>query len=222
MNKLQITSECFKSLSNEELELLHNKKAQITYLKGENIIKQGAFSSHVLFVISGLARIYLQTSPSKQVNLQLAKQGDFISFGSVFNEDTYSYSAIALKDTVICMVDKEALKKLLLNNPMFGMQITARNAKIESRYLNIINNISYKQMRGKLASALLYLLSIEKQGENVFSFLSRQDIADFASITIESAIKFLKEFEKDKLLQLVGKDIIVQKETELETISKTG
>ncbi len=222
MNSLHESSACFRSLSPEEFELLNNKKAQITYLKGENIIKQGAFATHVLYVISGFARIYLQTGGTKQMNLHLLKQGDFIAFSSVFSDGVYPYSAIAMSDATICMVDKNALKELLINNPQFGMQITARNYKSEQRYLDIIGNFSSKQMRGKLASALLYLSSFEHEGEGVFTQLTRQDIADFASITIESAIKFIKEFEKDNVLKTEGKNIHILDRSALELISRTG
>ena len=120
------------------------------------------------------------------------------------------------------MIDKAALKQLLLRNPEFALQITSRNFNNERRYLEIIENMSYKQMRGKLASALLYLAGEEFKDENLFQFLTRQDIADFASITIESAIKFLKEFEKEGIIQLDRKNIDILNRNELLLISKNG
>jgi CRP/FNR family transcriptional regulator len=77
-------------------------------------------------------------------------------------------------------------------------------------------------MRGKLASSLLYLSQEEFAGENVFDFLTRQDIADFASISVESAIKFLKEFEKEEIVSLNGKKIHILNALKLEQISKAG
>ena len=106
--------------------------------------------------------------------------------------------------------------------PDFALQITSRNYKNESRYLEIIGNISYKQMRGKLASAIQYLSGEDLADENIFPFLTRQDIADFASITIESAIKFLKEFEKEKIIKLDGKNIEIIDPKSLNIISKNG
>lgn len=222
VNRIENTSDCFRTLEPKDLDFLNDKKTQIEYLKGETIFKQGAFAPHVLYVNSGLVRIYLQTGSSKQINLRLAKQGDFIAFSSVFDENIYTYSALALKDSAICMIDKEALKQLLLKNPQFAMQITSRDYRNESRYLEIITNISYKQMRGKLASALLYLSSEEFSGEDIYSYLTRQDIADFASITVESAIKFIKEFEKEKVISLDGKRIIIQNKKALEEINVRG
>jgi len=209
-------------LEPESLEILNDKKTQISYLKGETILKQGAFASHVLFVNQGLVRVYLQTGGHKQLNIRIAQRGDFMAFSSVFGENIYTYSGVALTDSIICMIDKEALKDLLLSNPDFALQITSRNYREENRYLEIINNVSYKQMRGKLASALLYLTHDELSDTNIFQYLTRQDIADFASITIESAIKFLKEFEKDGIISLNGKDITINDRQSLEMISKNG
>ncbi len=221
-NKIENTSGCFQKLDPESLEILNDKKTQISYLKGETIFKQGAFASHVLFVNQGLVRVYLQTGGHKQLNIRIAQRGDFMAFSSVFGENIYTYSGVALTDSIICMIDKEALKGLLLSNPEFALQITSRNYKEENRYLEIINNVSYKQMRGKLASALLYLTNDELLDTNIFQYLTRQDIADFASITIESAIKFLKEFEKDGIISLNGKNIMINDGQSLEMISKNG
>jgi hypothetical protein len=58
--------------------------------------------------------------------------------------------------------------------------------------------------------------------EGVFQHLARHDIADFATISTESAIKFLKEFEKDKIIKLSGKDIYVLDQERLEDIAKKG
>lgn len=221
-DKLENTLGCFKTLSTEELEFINNKKTQISYLKGETIFKQGAFAPHVLFVNEGLVRVYLQTGTHKQLNIRIAQKGDFMAFSSIFGENIYNYSAVALIDSTICMIDKDALKQLLLRNPDFALQITSRNYKNENRYLEIIGNISYKQMRGKLASAILYLSDKEFAEESLFQYLTRQDIADFASITNESAIKFLKEFEKEGIVKLDGKNIIIIKEEELLLLSKNG
>ena len=204
------------------LSNITENKTRITYLKGETIFKQGAFAPYILYVVSGLIKVYLQTGFERQINLSLAKTGEFLAFSSIFGENIHTYSAQALKDSVICMIEKESLKDILLNNPEFALEVTSKNYRNERHLLEIIKNISYKQMRGKLASSLLYLSDEEFLKENIFRFLTRQEIADFASISTESAIKFLKEFEKEKLIKLKGKDIAIIDRKKLETISKTS
>jgi CRP/FNR family transcriptional regulator len=222
MSELLQYNSVVEKLLAEHLNLGDGQKAKITYLRGEQIFKQGAFAPYIIYVVRGLVKVYLQTGYEKQINISLAKAGDFLAFASVFGESIHTYSAQAIKESEICMIEKESLKTALLNNPEFALQITSRNYRIESLLLETIKNLSYKQMRGKLASSLLYLSQKEFAGENVFEYLTRQDLADFASISTESAIKFLKEFEKEGIVSLNGKDIQLLEIEKLEQISKNG
>lgn len=218
----QYEPDCFQLISREDLELLSENRTQLTYLKGETVFIQGAFAPHVLFIQSGLVKVYLRTGRNKIQNLWLARTGEFLAFSSMFGEKIYPYSALALKDSELLMIETESLRALLKSNPEFALRITSRNQGKQKHLLNIITNLSYKQMRGKLASCLIYLSSEAFQQDRVFSFLSRQDLADFASISVESVIKFLKEFEKEGIVALEGKNITLLDPGRLAGISQTG
>lgn len=222
MAESQSQNSVIEQLIAKELNIAEGKKTRIIYQRGEQIFKQGAFATHILYVVNGLIKVYLQTGYGKQINISLARSGDFLAFASTFGENIHTYSALAIKDSEVCMIERESLKKALLENPEFGLRLTSRNYRIEGLLLEIIRNLSYKQMRGKLAASLLYLSQEEFAGENVFDFLSRQDIADFASISVESAIKFLKEFEKEEIVSLNGKKIHILDVVKLEQISNAG
>jgi len=214
--------DCFELISKEELDALSENRTHVSYLRGETLFKQGAFAPHVLFVQSGLVKVYLQFGPKKVQNLWIAKSGDFLAFSSMFGEKIYHYSAMALKDAEVLMIDKKSLRNLLKTNSEFGFRITSKNYRSENHLMEIVANLSYKQMRGKLASALIYLSSEAFKHENVFSYLSRQDVANFASISVESVIKFLKEFEKEGIIALENKQIKILDSGRLGMISNTG
>lgn len=222
MTELHSQNAVIEQLISKKLNIAEGKKTRIIYQRGEQIFKQGAFAPHVVYVVSGLVKVYLQTGSDKQINISLAKAGDFLAFASTFGENVHTYSAMAVKDSEVCMIERESLKNALIESPELGLSLTSRNYRIEGLLLGIIRNLSYNQMRGKLASSLLYLSQEEFAGENVFDFLTRQDIADFASISVESAIKFLKEFEKEEIVNLNGKKIHILDAMKLEQISKAG
>lgn len=213
--------DCFQLISKEELEALSENRTHVSYLKGEMLFKQGAFAPHVLFIQSGLVKVYLQLGPRKVQNLWIARSGDFLAFSSMFGEKVYHYLAMALKGAEVLMIDKESLRNLLKTNSEFGFRITSKNYRSENHLMEIVASLSYKQMRGKLAAALIYLTSEPFIHEDVFSYLSRQDIADFASISVESVIKFLKEFEKEGIIS-DNKQISIRDSRRMAHISETG
>jgi CRP-like cAMP-binding protein len=69
---------------------------------------------------------------------------------------------------------------------------------------------------------LLYINNLKTLYPEIFQLLSRKDIADFAGISTESAVKLLKSFEKDELIKLNEKDILVVNHKTLLEISKKG
>lgn len=70
--------------------------------------------------------------------------------------------------------------------------------------------------------SLLYIDSLKNEKAEIFQLLSRKDLADFAGISTESAVKLLKTFEKDGLIKLQEKDIRIIKHNALLEISRKG
>lgn len=216
------SSQCFQDLLPEELEYLKAEKKQITYQKGETICKQGAFAPYVLYVVDGYVKVYIELSRNRQKAIRLLKTGDFIAFQSVFGEAVYQYTTSAVKDSTVCMINKDALKKMLLENKDFAFRLVARNYLSENHLLETIKDTIQKQMPGKLASALLYLSSPQFGEDSVFPYLTRKDLADYAGITTESTVKILKEFEKDGLIKADGKEIEIVNPDRLKDVSIHG
>ncbi|MFB6318274.1 Crp/Fnr family transcriptional regulator [Saccharicrinis sp. FJH54] len=222
LNSIFSKSSCFMMLTEDELDFISTKKRQIVYNSGETVCKQGAFAPYVLYVLDGLVKVFVETGRGKFKSISLMKGGDFIAFSTVFGESVYNYTAMALKESAVCMIDKEGLKKILKDNRDFAFNIVSRNYRTENHLLEIIKTITHKQMPGKLATTLLYLAQEDFLKEDVFQHLTRKEIAEFAGITMESTVKLLKEFEQDKLISLDGKDIKILDKHGLEDVSIKG
>jgi CRP-like cAMP-binding protein len=217
-----IQAPCFQILSIEEMEIVRASKTQVLFRKGDNLTKQGAFASYVLFVINGLAKQYLEGDSSKNFNLRIIKPGEFVGLSAVFNQNTFNYSSVAITDCQVYLVEKEAIANVIKQNGMFGYSIIKRYCEQNANLFDSLKNLLYKQMNGRMAETLLYIDSLKNDHPDIFQSLSRKDIADFAGITTESAVKLLKSFEKDGLIQLAEKDINLLNFSKLKEISIRG
>ena len=212
---------CFRNLLPEEIDLARNSRTRVIFRKGENLTKQGAFASSVLFVMDGLAKQYVEGSATRNFNLRLIKSGEFVGLSVAFQKNTYDYSVVALRETMVCLIEKEAITGLIRGNGEFAYSIINRYSEQNSTLYTSIHDLMYKQMNGRLAGALLYLWS-EQVSEDIFPFLSRKDIADFAGLSTESTVKLLKTFERDGLLKLEDKNVILLDIPTLEQINLKG
>jgi CRP-like cAMP-binding protein len=213
---------CFSSLPPEEIELVKNSKVQVGFRKGENLTKQGAFASSVLFVVEGLVRQYIIGDTNRDFNLRIIGNGEFIGLSAAFSKHTYDYSTVALQDTLVCLIEKDAIAGLIKRNGSFAYGLINRYYENDSSLYDTIRSMMYKQMHGRLADVLLYLDGMRYREERIFGFLSRKEIADFAGLSTESTVKLLKGFEKDGLIRLIDKDIEIHDKNALIEISRRG
>ena len=215
-----IQAPCFQMLSPEEVELVRESKTQVRFRKGDHLTKQGAFSSYVLFIISGLARQYVEGE--RDYNLRIIKPGEFVGLSAVFTKNTFNYSSIALTDCQVFLVEKDTITTVMKQNGMFAFNMVKRYSDQNSNLFDTLRTLIYKQMNGRIAETLLYIDEFKPENPAIFQLLSRKDIADFAGISTESAVKLLKSFEKDGLIELHEKDIQVINRNGLVEISRKG
>jgi len=209
-------------LSPDEVVLVKDSKTQVLFRKGDHLTKQGAFASYILFLINGLAIQYLEDDSPKNYNLRIIKPGEFVGLSAVFTKNSFNYSSVALTDCQVYLIENETIAKVVKQNGMFGFNIIKRYCEQNADLFKTVRNLMYKQMNGRMADTLLYIENLRHENAEIFQLLSRKDIADFAGISTESAVKLLKSFEKDGLVSLNEKDIILLNHKALEEISRKG
>ncbi len=217
-----IQAPCFQLISKEEAEWIQSSKTQVFFRRGENLTKQGAFASYVLFIIKGYAKQYVEGDSTRNYNLKIVKPGEFVGLSAVFSQNTFNYSTVALTETQVYLIEKNALASVVQHNGMFAFNIIKRYCEQNNVLFDSVKNLIYKQMNGRMADVLLYLDGLRNECPELFQLLSRKDMADFAGISTESAVKLLKTFEKDGLITLDEKDITLNNIESLAEISKRG
>ena len=216
------SSGCFKQLIPSELDFINNNKTQIRYRSGENICKEKAYASNVLYIADGLVKVYLESPKDLLINLKILKTSEYIGLSSIYGDNIYHYSAIALVDTTICMINKDSFRKVLIDNGNFASEIIQWYCSQEIQLFNRIKSLGHKQMHGRLADVLLALCDDNYDQDVLFDNLTRKDIADFACISTESTVRLLTELKNDGLIELDGKKIKLLNRKHLLEISRYG
>jgi CRP-like cAMP-binding protein len=217
-----ITAPCFSLLSPEETDLVRASKTQVLFRKGDTLTKQGAFASYVLFVMEGLGRQYIEGDSGKSFNIKIVQPGEFIGLSSVFARNTFEYSTVALTDIRAFLVEKEALSKVVRENGDFAFTLIRRYLTLNTSLFDTLHQVVYRQMNGRMAETLLYIDGLRTTWPEIFQLLTRKDLAEFAGTSVESAVKLLKSFEADGLIELNDRDIRIVDAGRLGGVAKKG
>jgi CRP/FNR family transcriptional regulator, polysaccharide utilization system transcription regulator len=215
-------SACFTKLPEKELEFVNKNKIQIQFYPSENLCKQGAFVANVMFVTEGFVSLYIEGAGQKRQIVRFLTKGDYIGLSSLWGSKLYHYSAQALADTHICMIERDSLRGLIQRNLDFSNAILEMVSKEEFVLFAQIRNATLRQANGKLASSLLYLNQDKFKELNPFQYLTRKDIADFTGISLEGCIKILKDFEQEKIISIHKRDIQIIDAERLTQIERYG
>ena len=215
-------SQCFRRLLDSEIDFINHSKVQIVYSKGEDICKQGTFASSILYILDGLVKLSIEGPNNKSFILRLVQPREFIGLSSLFGENVFHYSAKAIKDTTICMIEKDSIIKLARENGIFASEILKCHSKIETHHYKKIQSLTYKQLHGRIADTLIYLSRKELTDQNVFQYITRKDIAELSAMSTEGAVRVLSEFDKDGIVKLKGKEIEIIDMKKLIKISQAG
>ena len=86
----------------------------------------------------------------------------------------------------------------------------------------MITNMAQKHVKERMAEALLLLkefFGMEDDKATINTVLTREDIGNIAGTTTETSIRVLSDFNKNKIIKLVGKKIKILNSKELSRIA---
>jgi len=215
-------SRCFKKLNPEELESINNNRAEIRYHKGEMMAKQGIFYTHVLYIQTGLVKVYREMPDGSNIILNFFTAGGMLGLPFLFENVALDYSVSAIEDTVICAIDRQHFEQMILNNGAFAVSLVKELNHCALYSYDRIIGLNYKQINGRFADTLLYLSQKIYCKDDFILTLSRRDLAEYTGVSVMSIIRVIKEFKKDGIINIQGNHMQIIKPEMLIQISKTG
>lgn len=214
-------SRCFVRNIKMNEDFYSKQKIHVSYKKGETVIKEGSHVSRILYVIDGLLKEYIE-GPEKNIIIKLLKSDDFIGLTSLYGEDTYNFSAAALNNVTVCSIDPEDIKELMAQCCNFAQEVSKWYCMNYNSMLSKCLNLGLRQLNGKLANVLLYLNREEFKKIDIFSYISRKDLAELSGMSMESVVRILTEFSNEKIIEIKGKKIQITNLELLKIINQNG
>jgi len=216
-------SSCFNQLGDNELELSNEHRVQLNFKQGETIFKQGSFANHVHFVKKGLVKLYMEIPHSdKNLVLNILPAGHLIGLPSIYGNKVYTYTATAIENSTICVIENETIKELIENNGKFAAEIIKTMNYCSNSTFSRFISLTHKQLNGRLADALIYL-SEDIYKSPIFNLsLSRADLGELTGMSTMSVVKVIKDFKDNNIIKNEDGMIEIMNMTLLKRISEIG
>jgi len=175
--------------------------------KGAALFSQGNPADRVFYILKGKVKLTVLSRQGKEAVIAVLGPDAFVGEGCLAGQRLRMATATAMTDGTVVRLKKEAMVRLLHEQPTFGELFTAyllsRNIRVEEDLVDQLFNSSEK----RLARMLLLLAHVGKDeaSEVVVPKVSQELLADMIGTTRARVSFFMNKFRKLGLIEYNGR-----------------
>jgi CRP-like cAMP-binding protein len=173
-------------------------KTNLISPKKHTIFSQGDAAGAVFYLQAGKVKLTVVSKQGKEAVVAILERGAFFGESCLAGQMIRTATASAVEDSTIVRIDKEAMIRVLHEEPTFAelfmAYLLAHTIRIEEDLVDQLFNSSEK----RLARVLLLLAHFGKEGkpETVIAKISQETLAEMIGTTRSRVSFFMNKFRK--------------------------
>ena len=206
----------FSSLNSDELTELSKLAFERSFRADEFVFWEGDDSDYFYIVVEGRVKVIKHSSSGKEFIIAFFGPGEMFGEVAVFENKPYPASAQVVTDTKTLGIKKGDFLAFLSTRPQVALSIIdvlgGRLRDAQGR----LKDLAGERVEQRLAQILLMLSS--KLGATLP--FTRQEIADMAGTTTETAIRITSQLKERGIISSVRGKVTILDETKLRLLSE--
>ena len=197
----------WRGLPEDQLDALAQIAIAKTYRKGEVIFQEGDEGRGFFVVKFGRVKVFKLSTDGKEQILHFFGDGEHFAEVPVFDGQCFPASAAAVEKSELLFFPRTTFLALLEQHPTLAIAMLAVSARHLRRMAQIIENLSFKEVPGRLAVYLLYLSERNGKGEEVELDMTKTQLAAFLGTIPETLSRVFAKMSQDGLIAIDGSRI---------------
>ena len=225
MNKVRnvlTQSQLFGGLPDEHLAEIENIAVPRRCGKGEMVFHDGDEGIGFYLVVAGIVNVYKLSSEGKEQILHIVGEGDTIGAVPVFSGESFPANARAVTPCHLLFFNREKFIRLITRQPSLTMNILALLSARLREFTVQVENLSLKEIPGRLASYLLDLAREQGNRDRIALNISKLQLAGLLGTGPESLSRALGSLKSKKLIEEKGSMIRLVNRAHLEELAEKG
>ncbi|WP_017716729.1 Crp/Fnr family transcriptional regulator [Kamptonema formosum] len=200
-------TQMFRGVPQNQLDALANIAVKQSYQKGEALFWEGDEGVGFFVVVRGRVKVFKFSPEGKEQILRIFAAGEHFAEVPAFDGQAFPASAEALEASEVLLFRRTAFLELLQQHPTLAINILAIFAGHLRRFAQLIEDLSLKEVPGRLAAYLLYLSEGAGSGESVELDITKGQLAAFLGTIPETLSRVFARLAGEKLIAIDGAKI---------------
>lgn len=212
----------FMGLEPHDLELLAGLALQKGYRKGELVFSEGDPGDGFYIVAEGQVKVFKSSLEGKEQILHIFGPGEPIGEVAVFAGIPFPANAAVLAKSTLLFFPRDAFTRLIAKEPSLAMKLLAVLSTRLRQFTVQIENLSLKEVPGRIASHLLFLAEEQNNREQVTLTISKGQLASLLGTIPETLSRIQAKMASQGLIKVSGREIVLLDFEALEALSENG
>ncbi len=199
----------FRLLDGMELARLAKGTVEYRLNKNEMLFHKGDVPRGMHVVMAGQIKLFLPSSLGSEKVVQMAGPGDSFGEEAVFLNKSCPLAAQATRESLLLIMDKQALYDALERNCMLS---TALMARMCSRLCDLIDNMETCVQRSSAQRVAHYLTQMAPSAGNSYELAldtNKQTIASQLNLAPETFSRVLGRLSREGYIEVNGRSVKV-------------
>jgi len=193
----------------------HFNKADTVFLEGDD-------GNGFYVVAVGQVKIYKLSPDGKEQILHIFGPGEPFGEVPVFSGQQFPASAEAISDSYLLFFPRRAFAELITGNPSLALNMLAVLSLRLRQFTVQIENLSLKEVPGRLAAYLIYLANEQGKEDSVSLGVSKGQLASLLGTIPETLSRILAKMNRQNLIEVKDRNIRFLNLSGLEALAEHG
>jgi CRP/FNR family transcriptional regulator, dissimilatory nitrate respiration regulator len=218
--KLVANIPLFEDLPDEQHRDLASIALVKSFSRGQTIFTEGDPGTGFYVVVSGRVKIYKLSAEGKEQILHIFGGGEPFGEVPVFEGRRFPAHAVALDETRCLFFPRPAFTDLISRNPSLSLNMLAVLSRRLRRFTVLVDDLSLKEVPGRLAAHLLYLSDRNEGAADLELDVPKGQLAGMLGTIPETLSRILTKMVKQGLIESDGPHIRIVDREELTELAE--
>ena len=208
----------FSELTDADIASLARLSARRRFPKDTVVFFENEEGDSFFMILEGRIKVTILGDDGREVILTMLGPGDFFGEMALLDNEPRSATAIAVEETELLSLNRADFQSVLTDNRSISTALIKVLSARLRRANHQISTLALLDVYGRVARVIVDLAREEgrrlRDGRIAFRRATHQEIANRIGTTRETVTRMLKDLERQGMIHIEGREIIVQPDFE--------
>jgi CRP/FNR family transcriptional regulator len=211
-------------LEGNDLAEFQTIKRSLDYEPHQTVFYEGHVSVGLYLLCAGKVKLTRSSARGQRQIVRILGPGELIEKHAFGERALHEVTCETLEPSQVCAIDKEGYLAVVHGNPQLAIKLIQLLSNEVGVNMDHLDQFTFKTARERLAGLLLELGDRFGRKDDdrvrIGLTLKREEVAEMAGITVETAIRLLSVFRDEEVLTIDGRTITLLNPDRLARIAR--